>query len=62
MKSFEEYTKSGALHRAVGVATREAGAIAREQKLPAAGATKIPAYIIAALAKPQVRKTPELSR
>ena len=35
MKNFEEYTKSGALHRAVGVATREAGSVVRVAGSPA---------------------------
>lgn len=62
MKSYDAYVKSGAMHKTVGAATREAGAIARAHGLPVAGAVKVPAYIAAALAKPPVRKTAPLAR
>jgi hypothetical protein len=62
MKSYDAYVSSGEMHKTVGAATREAGAIARAHGLPAAGPTKIPPYVAAALAKPPVRKTAVLAR
>jgi hypothetical protein len=62
MKSYDAYVRSGEMHKTVGAATREAGAIARAHGLPPAGTVKVPAHIAAALAKPPVRKTSSLAR
>jgi hypothetical protein len=62
MKSYDAYVKSGQMHKAVGEATREAGAVARARGLPPAGPVQIPAFLAAALAKPPVRKSTVLSR
>jgi putative N-acetylmannosamine-6-phosphate epimerase len=38
---YENYVKSGAMHKVVGAATREAGAIAREHNLPVVGPVSV---------------------
>lgn len=64
MKSFNfnDYVDSGAFHKAVCAATREAAAEARAKGLPVAGPAKVPPFIAAALARPPVKPVPELTR
>jgi hypothetical protein len=62
MKSFDAYVKSGAMHKAVCAAVRDAAADAEARGLPPAGPANVRSFVSAALVRPPVKPAPARHR